>query len=58
MGNFQNKQNQSAGFDKKRQPEQKTPAFQDTHGKPLAGPAIESKNLSKEQPNMPGKMKH
>ncbi len=58
MGNFQNKQSQPTGFDKKRQSEQKTPSFQDTHGKPLTGPSVESKNPLKGQPNMPGKMKH
>lgn len=58
MRNLQNKQNPSAGFNKKKQPEQKTPAFQDTHGKPLSSPDIESKNLFKGQPNMSGKMKH
>ncbi len=58
MGNFQNKQTGQSNFDKKKSPEQKTPSFQDTHGKPLAGPSVESKNPFKGQPNMPGKMKH
>lgn len=57
MGN-PNKPNQQSGFGKNKQPEQKTPSFQDTHGKQLGGTGSESKIPLKGQQNMPGKMKH